>query len=114
MTQTIPNLKLDTLGIHNVASINHNPSYDELFSIETSDSQTGFEKGTITDLGAVAVDTGAFTGRSAKDKYIVEDDVTRDSVWWAKDGSTNTPLSPTAWTHLKQICSSQLSNKFSL
>ena len=86
----MPNLDLSRYGITDVEEIVHNPSYDLLFEEETRDDLQGYEKGTVTDLGAVAVDTGIFTGRSPKDKYIVRDDTTRDTVWWADQGKTTT------------------------
>ncbi|MCE1782380.1 phosphoenolpyruvate carboxykinase (ATP), partial [Enterobacter hormaechei] len=70
--------------------------------------------GTLTNLGAVAVDTGIFTGRSPKDKYIVRDDITRDTVWWADQGkgkNDNKPLQQETWTYLKGLVTKQLSGK---
>lgn len=107
-------LNLDHWGIHSAPEIFYNLSFDELFQHETSPSLDGFEKGIVSELEAVAVDTGRFTGRSPKDKYIVEDDVTRDTVWWANgtaSGSDNKRLSPEAWEHLKQISCRQLNGK---
>lgn len=72
---------LAAYGIHDVSEIVHNPSYELLFKEETDPSLEGFERGVVTKLGAVSVDTGIFTGRSPKDKYIVRDDITRDTVW---------------------------------
>ena len=74
------NINLSAYGIEDVKEIVHNPSYDLLFAEETAEGLKGYEKGVVTDLGAVAVDTGIFTGRSPKDKYIVEDDVTRNNI----------------------------------
>lgn len=74
--------ELEKYGIHDVAEVVYNPSYELLFTEETKPGLEGYERGTVTTLGAVAVDTGIFTGRSPKDKYIVRDDVTRDTVWW--------------------------------
>ena len=69
-------------------------------------------KDVFTKTGAVAVDTGIFTGRSPKDKYIVRDDTTRDTVWWSDQGKNdNKPISPEVWTELKQLVTQQLSNK---
>ncbi|MCE1644957.1 phosphoenolpyruvate carboxykinase (ATP), partial [Enterobacter hormaechei] len=90
-------------GIHDVNEIIYNPSYELLFSEETKPSLEGCESGTLTNLGAVAVDTGIFTGRSPKDKYIVRDDITRDTVWWADQGkgkNDNKPLQQETWTYL--------------
>lgn len=75
---------LSQYGIHSVHEIVYNPSYETLFEEETKEDITGYERGVVTKSGAVAVDTGIFTGRSPKDKYIVEDDVTRDTVWCLK------------------------------
>ncbi|RNM08624.1 phosphoenolpyruvate carboxykinase (ATP) [Dickeya undicola] len=105
---------LTAYGIHDVREIVYNPSYDLLFTEETSPTLQGYEHGIETQLGAVAVDTGIFTGRSPKDKYIVRDDVTRDTVWWSDQGkgkNDNHPLSQETWQHLKQLVTSQLSGK---
>ncbi|WP_350305855.1 phosphoenolpyruvate carboxykinase (ATP) [Photorhabdus viridis] len=106
--------ELADYGIHDVSEIVYNPSYELLFSEETKPSLEGYEIGTLTNLGAVAVDTGIFTGRSPKDKYIVRDDVTRDTVWWADQGkgkNDNKPLQQETWTHLKGLVTQQLSGK---
>ncbi|MBA0216556.1 phosphoenolpyruvate carboxykinase (ATP) [Pectobacterium brasiliense] len=105
---------LTAYGIHDVRDIVYNPSYELLFEEERSPSLQGYERGIETQLGAVAVDTGIFTGRSPKDKYIVRDDVTRDTVWWSDQGkgkNDNHPLSQETWTHLKQLVTTQLSGK---
>ncbi|ATO35091.1 Phosphoenolpyruvate carboxykinase (ATP) [Dickeya dianthicola] len=105
---------LTAYGIHDVRELVYNPSYDLLFTEETSPSLQGYERGIETQLGAVAVDTGIFTGRSPKDKYIVRDDVTRDTVWWSDQGkgkNDNHPLSQETWQHLKQQVTRQLSGK---
>lgn len=70
-------------GIHNVSKIFYNPSYKLLFREETYPFLEGFERGVITKLGTVSVDTGIFTGQSPKDKYIIRDDITRNTIWWA-------------------------------
>ncbi|MBS9422560.1 phosphoenolpyruvate carboxykinase (ATP) [Photorhabdus caribbeanensis] len=106
--------ELADYGIHDVNEIIYNPSYELLFSEETKPSLEGCESGTLTNLGAVAVDTGIFTGRSPKDKYIVRDDVTRDTVWWADQGkgkNDNKPLQQETWTYLKGLVTKQLSGK---
>ncbi|CDL79556.1 phosphoenolpyruvate carboxykinase (ATP) [Xenorhabdus cabanillasii] len=106
--------ELMVYGIRDVSEVIYNPSYELLFSEETKSSLQGYEKGTLTNLGAVAVDTGIFTGRSPKDKYIVRDDVTRDTVWWADQGkgkNDNKPLSQETWSHLKGLVTQQLSGK---
>ncbi|MBA0168698.1 MULTISPECIES: phosphoenolpyruvate carboxykinase (ATP) [Pectobacterium] len=105
---------LTAYGIHDVRDIVYNPSYELLFEEERSLTLQGYERGIETQLGAVAVDTGIFTGRSPKDKYIVRDDVTRDTVWWSDQGkgkNDNHPLSQETWTHLKQLVTTQLSGK---
>lgn len=105
---------LTTYGIQDVRDIVYNPSYELLFKEELSPTLQGYERGIETQLGAVAVDTGIFTGRSPKDKYIVRDDVTRDTVWWSDQGkgkNDNHPLSQEIWTHLKQLVTQQLSSK---
>ncbi|OUR86456.1 phosphoenolpyruvate carboxykinase (ATP) [Cycloclasticus sp. 44_32_T64] len=105
-------LDLSQYGITDASEIIHNPSFDVLFEEETRDDLTGYEKGTITNLGAVAVDTGIFTGRSPKDKYIVMDDVSRDTVWWSTQGKNdNKPLSEENWGNLKKIVTKQLSGQ---
>ncbi|MCE1857512.1 phosphoenolpyruvate carboxykinase (ATP), partial [Enterobacter hormaechei] len=102
--------ELAVYGIRGVSEVVYNPSYELLFSEETQSSLQGYERGTLTDLGAVSVDTGIFTGRSPKDKYIVRDDVTRDTVWWADQGkgkNDNKPLSQETWSHLKGLVTQQ-------
>ncbi len=101
-------------GIHQAADIVYNPSYELLFAEETRADLPPLERGTLTQLGAVNVATGEFTGRSPKDKYIVRDDTTRDTVWWSDNGTgknDNQPLSPEVWQHLKTLVGNQLSGK---
>ncbi|MBB1174667.1 phosphoenolpyruvate carboxykinase (ATP), partial [Klebsiella pneumoniae] len=96
------------------ADIVYNPSYELLFAEETRADLPPLERGTLTQLGAVNVATGEFTGRSPKDKYIVRDDTTRDTVWWSDNGTgknDNQPLSPEVWQHLKTLVGNQLSGK---
>lgn len=105
---------LKQYGITGIKGLIYNPSYDHLFVAEMSPELTGFEKGTLTDTGAVAVDTGVFTGRSPKDKYVVRDSKTENSIWWRSDTATvsdNKPLSYEAWVHCRQIAVRQLSGK---
>ncbi|GKX59351.1 phosphoenolpyruvate carboxykinase (ATP) [Leminorella grimontii] len=105
---------LTAYGIQNVTEIVYNPSYDYLYQEETRSDLQGYEKGTVTTLGAVAVDTGIFTGRSPKDKYIVRDDTTRNTVWWADQGkgkNDNKPISQEVWASLKKRVADQLSGK---
>ena len=73
---------LSGLGINDVKELIYNPSFDELYNSEMDPSLEGFDKGQKTELGAVNVMTGIFTGRSPKDKFIVKDDVTKDTLWW--------------------------------
>jgi len=108
------NQQLANYGITTDAEIIYNPDYSTLFAEETRSDLTGFEKGVVTRTGAVAVDTGEFTGRSPKDKYIVRDDATRNTVWWADQGkgkNDNHPLSQDVWNHLKALVCQQLSDK---
>ena len=106
------NLDLTKYGITNPTEIIHNPSFDKLFEEETREGLTGYEKGTVTELGAVAVDTGIFTGRSPKDKYIVMDDVSRDTVWWSTQGKNdNKPLEKETWDSLKGLVTERLSGQ---
>ncbi|AEX99970.1 phosphoenolpyruvate carboxykinase [Oceanimonas sp. GK1] len=112
MTPKAQQLGLSRYGITDVTEVLYNPSYDLLFEEETRADLEGFEKGVVTSLGAVAVDTGIFTGRSPKDKYIVRDDVTRDTVWWADQGKNdNKPMSQDTWEQLKGLVTQQLSGK---
>ncbi|MCT4636434.1 MAG: phosphoenolpyruvate carboxykinase (ATP) [Bacteroidales bacterium] len=107
-------LDLNIYGIDTPSKIYHNLSYDELFKHEISPSLSGFEKGYVTDLGAVTVDTGEFTGRSPKDKYIVVDSETENNVWWKNDhrpASDNKPIDKKTWDHLKNLCTDHLSGK---
>ncbi|EMM6942920.1 phosphoenolpyruvate carboxykinase (ATP) [Morganella morganii] len=106
--------ELEQYGIRDAAEIIYNPSYDLLFDEETRPGLTGYEHGVVTTSGAVAVDTGIFTGRSPKDKYLVRDDLTRDTVWWADQGkgkNDNKPLSQDTWNSLKHLITNQLSGK---
>lgn len=105
--------ELEKYGIQNVDEIVYNPSFEYLFEEESKPRLTGYEKGAITELGAVNVMTGIFTGRSPKDKYIVMDDVTKDTIWWTSPESPNDnkPISPEVWKDLKERVANQLSNK---
>ena len=105
-----PNLQ--QYGINDVAEIYYNPSFEFLFEQETSSTLEGYEKGTVTQSGAVAVDTGIFTGRSPKDKYIVRDDTSKDTVWWSDQGKNdNKPIDQAVWESLKSVVTSRLSGK---
>ena len=116
MSQQIESVKmaLQELGINASGEFFYNPDYDLLIAHETSPELTGAARGVMTDSGAVAVDTGIFTGRSPRDKYIVRDEQTRDTVWWADSGlgrNDNKPLSPDVWRSLKSLVAGQLSGK---
>ena len=105
---------LKQYGITDVKGLEYNPSYQRLYDAELSPDISGYERGFLTDTGAVAVDTGVFTGRSPKDKYIVRDNKTENTVWWRSDTATvsdNKPLSAEAWDHCMQIAVRQLSGK---
>ncbi|WP_019614789.1 phosphoenolpyruvate carboxykinase (ATP) [Psychromonas ossibalaenae] len=112
LAKTLSTDKLSTYGITGVSEVVYNPSYETLFEEEMSPDLTGFEKGIITENGTVAVDTGIFTGRSPKDKYIVKDDTTRDTIWWSDQGKNdNKAIEPSTWSHLKELVTTELSNK---
>ncbi|MFY2510034.1 phosphoenolpyruvate carboxykinase (ATP) [Vibrio pectenicida] len=100
-------------GLHNVKEVVRNPSYEMLFEEETRADLQGYEKGVITELGAVAVDTGIFTGRSPKDKYIVKDATTEEHMWWTSDSvkNDNKPITQQIWDDLKEQVTNQLSEK---
>ena len=103
---------LEQYGITNAEEIFYNPSYELLFEHETNPDLKGYEKGNLTESGAIAVDTGIFTGRSPKDKYIVLDDTSRESVWWSDQGKNdNKPIDQHTWTHLKSLVTERLSGK---
>ncbi|AVP92951.1 Phosphoenolpyruvate carboxykinase [ATP] [compost metagenome] len=105
-------LKLDQYGIKNSQEIVRNPSYEQLFAEETRPDLEGFERGVVTELGAVNVNTGIFTGRSPKDKYIVKDGTTQDTVWWSDQGKNdNKAITPEVWSDLKSLVTKQLSGK---
>ena len=97
------NLDLSKYGITGVTEILHNPSYDVLFAEETKPSLEGFEKGQVTELGAVNVMTGIYTGRSPKDKFFVKNEASADSVWWTSEEykNDNKPCTEEAWADLK-------------
>ncbi|GAL07818.1 phosphoenolpyruvate carboxykinase [Photobacterium aphoticum] len=106
------NMDLSQYGISNVTEIVRNPSYETLFEEETKPGLEGYEKGIVTELGAVSVDTGIFTGRSPKDKFIVKDDTTKDTLWWADQGKNdNKSIGQEAWNDLKELVTNQLSGK---
>ena len=106
------NIDLTQYGITG-AKVIHNPSWDQLFIDETNPSLTGYEKGQNTELGAVNVMTGIYTGRSPKDKFFVMDDTSKDTIWWTSDEykNDNKPITPKAWDALKAIADKELSDK---
>jgi phosphoenolpyruvate carboxykinase (ATP) len=108
---TLATLGLTEQGISECTELFYNVPYRELFAHETDPTNEGFERGTLTNLDAIEVDTGIYTGRSPKDKYIVEEDISRETVWWAEDGSDNHRLSETSWAHLKDITLTELGGK---
>lgn len=106
-------IDLTKYGITGATEIVHNPSYDQLFKEETKPELEGYEKGQVTELGAVNVMTGVYTGRSPKDKFFVMDDTTRDTLWWTSDEykNDNKPVTEEAWKEIKKIATDELSNK---
>ncbi|MEM6581049.1 MAG: phosphoenolpyruvate carboxykinase (ATP) [Pseudomonadota bacterium] len=107
------NLDLSGYGIGDAVEVIHNPSFEQLFAEETKAGLEGYEKGIVTDSGAVAVHTGIFTGRSPKDKFIVLDDASRDNFWWNSPESPNDnkPISPENWSILKGLVTDRLSGQ---
>ena len=107
------NLDLSKYGINGAVEILHNPSYDVLFAEETKPGLEGFDKGQVTELGAVNVMTGVYTGRSPKDKFFVMDEVSKNTVWWTSDEykNDNKPVSQDTWNALKDLAVKELSGK---
>ncbi len=106
-------IDLSKYGINNVSEVLYNPSYETLFAEETKPGLTGYDKGTMTELDAINVMTGIYTGRSPKDKFFVMDEVSKDTVWWTTDEykNDNKPLSEKSWAELKKLAVNQLSGK---
>ena len=105
-------INLSKYGISGTTEVVYNPSYEQLFEEETKPGLEGFEKGQVSELGAVNVMTGVYTGRSPKDKFIVEDENSKDTVWWTSDEYKNdNPASQEAWKAVKDIAIKELSNK---
>ena len=106
-------LDLSKYGITGTTEIVHNPSYELLFEEETKAGLEGFEKGQVTELGAVNVMTGIYTGRSPKDKFIVMDENSKDTVWWTSDEykNDNHPATEEAWRAVKELAKKELSDK---
>jgi len=106
--------ELRDMGIKNIDDVFYNLSYEELFEHETDSNLKGYEKGFLTDSGAVAVDTGIFTGRSPKDKYIVKESENENNIWWAgenRKGSDNKPISEDVWNDLLNTSLTELNGK---
>jgi len=107
------NIDLSKYGITGATEIVYNPSYEDLYKEETNPALEGYEKGQESELGAVNVMTGIYTGRSPKDKYIVMDENSKDTVWWTSDEykNDNHPASQEAWKAVKELAVKELSNK---
>ena len=113
MADILNKLKLEQYDITGVSDVVYNPSFEQLYKEEFDPSLEGFEVGVESEFGAVNVDTGIFTGRSPKDKYIVMDDTTRDTVWWKSDKaktSDNKPITKEIWDHGYNLASSPAIN----
>ena len=106
-------IDLSKYGIAGTTEVLHNPSYDVLFEEETKAGLIGFEQGQATELGAVNVMTGVYTGRSPKDKFFVKDATSENTVWWTSDEykNDNKPVSENTWSVLKDLAVKELSNK---
>jgi phosphoenolpyruvate carboxykinase (ATP) len=111
--QITKSISLIKYGIKNVKEIIHNPSFEKLYNDELNPNLQGYEKGQLTELGAVNVMTGIFTGRSPKDKYIVKDSITEDTIWWNSEKAVNDnkPITQNTWNALKNTTLEQLSGK---
>lgn len=111
-TSDVDTLNLHQYGIQTTQEVLHNPSFETLYAEETAPGLSGYEAGHKTESGAITVDTGIFTGRSPKDKYLVRDDTTRDTVWWSDQGENdNHPIDGGVWGSLKKLVVDQLSEK---
>ena len=104
---------LESYGITDVKDIIYNPSYEDLFKMEMDPSLTGYDKGQLTELNAINVMTGIYTGRSPKDKYIVMDENSKNTVWWTSDDykNDNHPASEATWKVVKDLAKKELSGK---
>ena len=111
--KTMATIDLSKYGITGVEEVLYNPSYETLFEEETKEGLTGFDKGVVTEMGAVNVMTGVYTGRSPKDKFFVMDETTKDTIWWTSEEykNDNKPVSKETWAELKKLASKELSNK---
>jgi phosphoenolpyruvate carboxykinase (ATP) len=106
-------INLSKYGISGTTEVVYNPSYEQLFEEETKPELKGFEKGQVSELGAVNVMTGEYTGRSPKDKFIVLDENSKDTIWWTSDEfkNDNRPATQETWEAVKAIAVNELSNK---
>ena len=106
-------IDLSKYGITGATEIIHNPSYEALFEAEMAPTLEGYEKGQLTELGTVNVMTGIYTGRSPKDKYIVMDENSKNTVWWTSDEfkNDNHPMTESTWATVKDLAMKELSNK---
>ena len=111
--QITKSISLEKYGIKNVHEIIHNPPFEKLYNDELNPNLEGFEKGQLTELGAINVMTGVFTGRSPKDKYIVKDSITENTIWWNSEKvvNDNKPINQSTWAALKNNTTTQLSGK---
>lgn len=105
-------IKLCQYGIKGTSEVLYNPSYEVLYNEETKPELEGFDKGQVTELGAINVMTGVYTGRSPKDKYIVMDENSKDTVWWTTEGykNDNHPMSEETWAVVKDIAKAELTS----
>jgi phosphoenolpyruvate carboxykinase (ATP) len=114
MSDILKKLNLEQYGITGISDVLYNPSYEQLYEEEMNPDLEGFDVGVESEFGAVKVDTGVFTGRSPKDKYVVLDDTTRDTVWWKTEKakcSDNKPISREIWDHGHKLASERLSGQ---
>ena len=107
------NIDLTKYGITGSQEIVYNPSYEDLYKDEMDPTLTGYDVGKESELGAVNVMTGVYTGRSPKDKYIVMDETSKDTVWWTTEEykNDNHPMSPEVWKEIKKLAKDELSGK---
>ncbi|MBQ3669497.1 MAG: phosphoenolpyruvate carboxykinase (ATP), partial [Clostridia bacterium] len=107
------NIDLSKYGITGTTEIIYNPSYDLLYKEETRPELTGYDAGRVSELGAVNVMTGIYTGRSPKDKYIVVDENSKDTVWWTTPEykNDNHPMTQETWTEVKKLAQQELCGK---
>ena len=106
-------MDLTKYGITGTTEVVHNPSYEYLFEEEMKPELTGYDKGQLTELDAVNVMTGEFTGRSPKDKFLVVDENSKDTVWWTSEAypNDNHPATKETWAAVKKLAQEELSNK---